>query len=70
MTIQDDRVFWNKLLFLADELNASDDPPGVLGTRLLAIEEGFSGAFDPAENFPGYVALALCRGMRRRLENA
>jgi hypothetical protein len=37
-------------------------------THLLALEEGFRDAFDPADAFQAYVTIALCRSIRRNLE--
>lgn len=60
--------FWNRLLGVADVI----DDPGVsaddLRAHLLAVEEGHGQALDPADQFPEYTALMMCRALRRRLE--
>ncbi len=62
------RVFWGRLLTVVDEL---DDPSSTLGdlkAHLLAVDEGFSQAFDPADQYAEYLTVLLCRAVRHKLE--
>lgn len=60
-------LFWNRVLTLSDSLEAADDA-ATMKSQLLALEEGFCDAFDPADAFQAYVTLNLCRSLRRGLE--
>lgn len=60
-------VFWNRVLTLSEAVEAADSTQ-VVEDHLRALEEGFSGAFDPVDSFQAYVTLNLCRSLRRRLE--
>ena len=61
-------VFWNKVLTVSEALEAPDASTEAMRTHLLALEEGFRDAFDPADAFQAYVTIALCRSIRRNLE--
>ena len=60
--------FWNQLLTLAEGIDSSAGSLDDLCGFLLAVDEGHSGAFDPADQFPEYAAVQLCRSIRRKLE--
>lgn len=65
---RDCQIFWARVQTLADTM---DDPSSTiqdLKAHLLAVDEGFSHAFDPADQYEEYVAVQFCRGLRRRLE--
>ncbi len=60
-------LLWNRLLHIAE---CMDDPQvslEQLRASLCALDEGFAGAFDPAEHFPEFVAHRLSRSMGRLL---
>lgn len=62
-------IFWNRVLTLSEAIEAADSADS-LKNHLLALEEGFGNAFDPADSFQAYVTLTLCRSMRRNLESS
>jgi hypothetical protein len=62
-------LFWNRVLTLSESLEATDSADS-MKSQLLALEEGFHDAFDPADSFQAYVTLNLCRSLRRGLEGA
>lgn len=61
-------VFWNRVLTISEALEAPDTSAECVKSHLLALEEGFKDAFDPAEDFQAYVTVALCRSIRRNLD--
>ncbi|HEX7034147.1 MAG TPA: hypothetical protein VF210_00145 [Pseudomonadales bacterium] len=66
-TYDPEAVFWNRVLTLSEAVEAADSTQAI-EDHLRALEEGFSGAFDPVDSFQAYVTLTLCRALRRRLE--
>lgn len=70
MTIRktDTAGFWNQLLNLAEGIDTSAASLDDLYGFLLALDEGHAGRFDPADQFPEYATVQLCRSIRRRLE--
>ncbi len=67
-TNPDAHVFWGRLLTVVDDLADPDCTLEDLKAHLLAVDEGFSNAFDPADQFAEHVAVLLCRAVRRKLE--
>jgi hypothetical protein len=61
-------LFWNRVLTITEALEAPDASAECVKSHLLALEEGFRDAFDPAEDFQAYVTVALCRSIRRNLD--
>jgi len=61
-------IFWNRLLAAVDIIDQQAVPTDEAVACLLALEEGFSECFDPADNYPEYVAVMLCRAARHRIE--
>lgn len=61
-------VFWDRILTLTE----ADDEASMEQIRagLLGIDEGFSGLIDPADSYPEYVTMLLCRYMYRVTEKA
>ncbi|MFT7220165.1 MAG: hypothetical protein ACI8Z1_001782 [Candidatus Azotimanducaceae bacterium] len=59
-------VFWDRILTLTE----TDDEASMEQIRagLLGIDEGFSGLIDPADSYPEYVTMLLCRYMYRVTE--
>ncbi|MFP5413967.1 MAG: hypothetical protein ACLGG1_02965 [Gammaproteobacteria bacterium] len=62
-------VFWNNVLTIAEAVLNSGQSAETLRGHLLALEEGFLHAFDPADSFQEYATLTLCRSIRRFLES-
>ena len=62
------RLFWNRVLTISEALESPDASTDSLRQQLLALEEGFRDAFDPADDFQAYVTVALCRSIRRNLD--
>lgn len=62
--------FWNHLLATAEVIEASTGSLEELHGHLLALEEGFAGIFDPGNHYSEYVAILLCRSIRRRLADS
>lgn len=58
-------VFWQRLLFVAEAAEANEKEGDDLDSQLLGIDEGFGHYFDPVDDFPEYVAVRLCRALRR-----
>lgn len=58
-------LFWQRLL-LAAEAETNEKGGSDLDSQLLGIDEGFGHCFDPVDDFPEYVAVRLCRALRRR----
>jgi len=61
-------VFWNRVLTVSEALEGAESSSDSLRQHLLALEEGFRDAFDPADDFQAYVTVALCRSIRRKLD--
>ena len=61
-------LFWNRVLTISEALEARNASAEALREHLLALEEGFRDAFDPADDFQAYVTVALCRSIRRNLD--
>lgn len=59
---------WQYLLTLAETLDRAPASLEDLHGHLLALEEGFAGTFDPADEFPEFAVVALCRALRRQVE--
>lgn len=64
----DTAVIWRRLLTIADAINDQTSTIVDLEAHLLAVDEGFSEAFDPADHYAEYVAVLFCRALRRKLE--
>jgi hypothetical protein len=56
------------LLLIAESLDDPVIPLERIRLQLRGLEEGFAGAFDPAEDFPEFVAVQLCRSLQRALQ--
>ena len=61
-------LFWDRLLAAADMIQATDATDNDVIGCLLAIDEGFSDQFDPADHYSEYVAVMICRAMRNRID--
>ncbi len=61
-------IFWDRLLAATDLIDHKDVTSDEAIASLLAIDEGFSAQFDPADQYPEYVAIMLCRALRHRIE--
>jgi hypothetical protein len=61
-------VLWNQVLLLSETFEDPKISLEDLRQQLCAVEEGFSGAFDPAEDFPEFVTVRLCRSLQRALQ--
>jgi hypothetical protein len=66
-----DNLFWNQMLMRSDSIvdidpNAPDATEQVRA-QLSTITEQFDRAFDPADQFEEYVAVALCQALQRAL---
>lgn len=62
------RVFWGRILTVVDDI---DDPSATLcdlKAHLLAVDEGFSQTFDPADQYAEYLTVLLCRAVRRKID--
>jgi hypothetical protein len=66
------KIIWNQLLSVSDELNDStqskEEKIKLLIAQLESIEITHERSFDPAENFEEYVAVALCQSIKKVLE--
>jgi len=58
-------LLWNRVLHIAESMEDPGMSLAQLRAQLCALDEGFAGAFDPAEQFPEFVAHRLCRSMER-----
>lgn len=61
-------LFWNRVLSASEAITAADQSTETLLALLAALEEGFYDSFDPADEFPAYATVSLCRSIRRHLE--
>ncbi|XOV90063.1 MAG: hypothetical protein ACFHX7_09300 [Pseudomonadota bacterium] len=72
-------LFWNRVLGIADAIEAGHCAPGHPATsqmdqvhhareQLAGLIEGFGEQFDPADAFPEYATLLLCRALERTLD--
>ena len=61
-------VFWNRVLTLSETMEVPELSTEDLQCSLLGIIEGFAHTFDPAEDFPEYATLRLCRSFSDLLE--
>lgn len=60
-------IFWNRVLDLTEI--GDDASLAEFRSALLGIDEGFSGLIDPADSYPEYVTISLCRHMYRVMGN-
>ncbi len=68
MRAPDQNLFWNQILSISEQ--PAEMPVEEIKARLLAIEEGFSGSFDPVDAFPEYTAIQLCKYFSRVLDKS
>ncbi|MEQ8689238.1 MAG: hypothetical protein RIC89_00175 [Pseudomonadales bacterium] len=63
-------AFWNHLLTLSEEIATSNSAPSLaeLNARLLTVEEAYARTFDPADHFPEYVSVLLCKSIKQLIE--
>jgi hypothetical protein len=60
-------LLWSRILHIAESMEDPQISLEQLRGQLCALDEGFAGVFDPAEQFPEFVAHRLCRSMERLL---
>lgn len=61
-------LLWLRMLETAERLDARDPQGSRVAEELATLEEAFGTCFDPADEFPEFVAMQFCRALRRRLE--
>jgi hypothetical protein len=60
-------LLWDRVLHVAESMDDPQVSLAQLQAQLCALDEGFAGVFDPAEQFPEFAAHRLCRSMERLL---
>ncbi len=63
-----EHILWRRLLEVVDALAEPGATLDDVKAQLLALEEGFSHVFDPADQYAEYVAVLLCQALRRKLD--
>jgi hypothetical protein len=76
--VPEQTLFWNRVLGAADAIEQQGRPPvsqsaqstddaAFMSEQLSGLIEGFGQCFDPAEAFPEYATVLLCRSLERLL---
>jgi hypothetical protein len=58
---------WNRIYMLAEAMEDQSSSIEHIESFLHGLEEGFGDVFDPAEDFPEFVAVRLCSSMAQLL---
>ncbi|MCB1702706.1 MAG: hypothetical protein KDI14_17960 [Halioglobus sp.] len=61
-------LLWNRVLVISESMDEPDCSVEHIANMLCGLEEGFAGAFDPADDFPEFATHRLCRSMRQLLD--
>jgi hypothetical protein len=63
-----ERLFWDRVLGISEFIDSGNIAIEELRKNLLGLDEGFADRFDPANAYPEYVTVRLCRAIRNSLE--
>jgi hypothetical protein len=63
----EESLLWTKVLLLSEAIDDKNHSIEDIQSLLCGLDEGFSSIFDPADNFPEFATLRLCRSIQQIL---